>query len=205
MLKKSSEPQRVSCRDTLPTTKYVSYELYLKEAPDTSRLTSMQLIQTPFTLGAEVTDDPYQVPLLRNELRRALDVNVPAIVDEIGAAFTELATPTKGRYYTHVLARDILGVQSLIKDSDWTSVKLKDTIMKVVCRATNRVFVELPLCEPLPSPLQLFGILLSEIQPGRNPEWVDLNVQFTVDVLTVSTALRATPAFLRPYVPYYLR
>jgi hypothetical protein len=72
---------------------------------DATRL-NLQFIQTPFTLGAEVTDDPYHVPLVRNELRRALDVNVPLIVDEIDAAFTELATPTKGKY-SHVLAVDI--------------------------------------------------------------------------------------------------
>lgn len=33
--------------------------------------------------------------------------------------------------------------------SDWINVKMKNTIMKVVCRATNRVFVESPLCEYL--------------------------------------------------------
>jgi hypothetical protein len=31
--------------------------------------------------------------------------------------------------------------------TEWQSVRIMDTMMKVVCRASNRVFVGVPLCE----------------------------------------------------------
>lgn len=49
---------------------------------------------------------------------------------------------------------------------------------KVVCRASNRVFVGLPLC--------------------RDLDWIDLNVEFAMDVLKGVLIAQLFPAFLRP-------
>jgi hypothetical protein len=68
-----------------------------------------------------------------------------------------------------------------------------DTAMKVVCRASNRVFVGLPLCTWLLS-LQYYVLSFA----GRNPDYVDLNVQFTMDVIKTGFILRMVPAFFRP-------
>jgi hypothetical protein len=65
--------------------------------------------------------------------------------------------------------------------------------MKVVCRASNRVFVGLPLCTWLLS-LQYYVLSFA----GRNPDYVDLNVQFTMDVIKTGFILRMVPAFFRP-------
>jgi len=53
-------------------------------------------------------------------------------------------------------------------------------MMKVVCRASNRIFVGLPLC--------------------RNPDFMGLNVQFTVDIVKTAFILRMVPDFLKPIV-----
>lgn len=51
---------------------------------------------------------------------------------------------------------------------------------KVVCRATNRTIVGLPLC--------------------RNPDYLELTTQFAADVVTMSSILRLVPPFLRPII-----
>jgi hypothetical protein len=68
-----------------------------------------------------------------------------------------------------------------------------DTMKKVVCRASNRVFVGLPLCMWLLSP---GNYVLSFA--GRNSDYVDINVQFTVDVIKTAFILRVVPDFLKP-------
>ena len=68
-----------------------------------------------------------------------------------------------------------------------------DTMMKVVCRASNRIFVGLPLCTCLLS-FEYYVLSLA----GRNSDYVDLNVQFTIDVLKTAFILRMVPGFLKP-------
>ena len=53
-----------------------------------------------FTLGQEITSHPYHMPLLRNELRKALEVITPDIYEEIHAAFEELVPPSEGSFNT---------------------------------------------------------------------------------------------------------
>ena len=65
--------------------------------------------------------------------------------------------------------------------------------MKVVCRASNRVFVGLPLCTWL---LSLECYVLSFA--GRNSDFVDLNVRFAIDVVKMGLILRMVPDFLKP-------
>ena len=77
--------------------------------------------------------------------------------------------------------------------TDWQSIRVMDKIMKVVCRASNRMFVGLPLCMWL---LSLKYCTLSF--EGRDPDFVDLNVQYTVDVVKTATILRMLPNFLKP-------
>jgi len=52
--------------------------------------------------------------------------------------------------------------------------------MVTVCRVTNRLFVGLPLC--------------------RDPDYIALNVQFAIDLVTTGTIINTFPAFLRPLV-----
>ena len=71
-----------------------------------------------------------------------------------------------------------------------------DAMMKVVCRASNRIFVGLPLCK--------CGFYHFELEyynmsfAGRNADFVDINVQFTVDVVKTAFILRLFPDFLKP-------
>ncbi|EJD49231.1 hypothetical protein AURDEDRAFT_59797 [Auricularia subglabra TFB-10046 SS5] len=59
-----------------------------------------------------------------------------------------------------------------------------ESVMRVVCKTSNRAFVGLPLC--------------------RNPEYVNLNVQYAIDVVVSAMMLRNLPAFMRPFVARFL-
>ena len=70
------------------------------------------------------------------------------------------------------------------------------SVQKVVCRTSNRVFVSLPLCEgprDLPSLSFLTLIVL-----GRDPDWIDLNIQYTLDVFRGAAIIRLFPDSLKP-------
>ncbi|EAU90768.2 cytochrome P450 [Coprinopsis cinerea okayama7 len=64
--------------------------------------------------------------------------------------------------------------------ANWASVVAHDEIMKVICRASNRTFVGLPVC--------------------RDPDYIDLNIKYTIDVVTSAAVLRLFPPFLRKTV-----
>ncbi|KAF8185937.1 cytochrome P450, partial [Pholiota molesta] len=133
----------------------------LRMAPE-NVLSSMvaidETLQVEYTLGDRVSKNPYHIPIIRAQLTRALPQLVPEVQDELQEAFKEYLPPT----------------------DDWTSVKVTDTVMKVVGRASNRIFVGLPLC--------------------KNPDYIKLNVQFTVDVIQSGIILRLMPKLLRPVV-----
>ncbi|KAF8153783.1 cytochrome P450 [Crassisporium funariophilum] len=117
-----------------------------------------ELLQTEYTLGVNISQNPYHIPIIRAQLTRALPRLVPEVREEIVDAFNDFIPVTE----------------------EWTSVLALETMMKIVCRASNRIFVGLPLC--------------------KDPDFVDLNVKFTVDVVTSGAILRMVPRFLRPFV-----
>ncbi|KAJ7215153.1 cytochrome P450 [Mycena rebaudengoi] len=69
---------------------------------------------------------------------------------------------------------DILSLEG----NQWKGVTAYTAVMDIVCRTSNRLFVGLPLC--------------------RNPEWMKLNIHFTIDVVMAAHMIRMFPPFLRP-------
>ncbi|KAF5365174.1 hypothetical protein D9758_005367 [Tetrapyrgos nigripes] len=63
---------------------------------------------------------------------------------------------------------------------DWTSVHALPSIMKIVTRTTNRFLVGLPLC--------------------REPEWIDLNMNYTIKVFLSAQCIDLFPTFLHPII-----
>ncbi|KAG8219264.1 cytochrome P450 [Butyriboletus roseoflavus] len=62
--------------------------------------------------------------------------------------------------------------------NEWKSVLALRSMQKVVCRTSNRIFVGLPLC--------------------RDPDWIDLNIQYTLDVVKGAAIIRRFPQLLKP-------
>jgi hypothetical protein len=52
-------------------------------------------MQTRFTLGPEVVDDPYHLPVIRSQLTRNLGVVFPDLRDEIVSSFEDIIPSQK--------------------------------------------------------------------------------------------------------------
>ncbi|EJC98410.1 cytochrome P450, partial [Fomitiporia mediterranea MF3/22] len=69
------------------------------------------------------------------------------------------------------------------KGNDWVSIPALDTARKVVSRTSNRILVGVPLC--------------------RDPEYIELSINFTIDVMETVYKIQDVPNFLRPLVGAY--
>ncbi|KAG6919289.1 hypothetical protein DXG01_007421 [Tephrocybe rancida] len=134
----------------------------LRKAPDDQisfRDAILETIQALYTMGPEVSYDAYHVEVVKLSLTRSLVERFPDVQDEIRTAFEEHVPITE----------------------EWTPVVALPTIMKIVSRSANRLFVGLPLCQ--------------------NPDYRDLNIQFTVDVMKAARTINLFPEFLKPTNP----
>ncbi|KDR83206.1 hypothetical protein GALMADRAFT_239044 [Galerina marginata CBS 339.88] len=116
-------------------------------------------IQTDYTLGSAIRLDTYHIGIVRSPLTRNIAVRFSDVKDEIDASFKDLI-PVNG--------------------NEWTSVPALSTIIKIVCRTSNRFFVGLPLC--------------------RDPDWRELNEKFTIDVFIGAQLINMFPNILKPLV-----
>ncbi|KAM6503706.1 Cytochrome P450 [Amanita muscaria] len=116
------------------------------------------------TIGPEPFDDPFNIDAIKGPLTRNIGAKFADVQDEIAAAFEEYIP---------------------IKGDEWFKFTAYTTIMDIVCRASNRMLVGLPLC--------------------RDPDWMDLNKRFTLDMVKASIVLTVIPATLRPAVAPFLR
>ncbi|KAG5651717.1 hypothetical protein H0H81_007722, partial [Sphagnurus paluster] len=137
----------------------------LKKAPD-DQVSFLEAaadsIQTVHTLGAEVYHDPYHVPVIRSALTRHLVACFPEVQDELAMAFAERLPPNE----------------------EWTSMTVLPTVMQIVSRTSNRMFVGLPLC--------------------RNVDYQSLNITFTIDVMKAAQIINLFPNILKPLAGHFL-
>ncbi|PBK99161.1 cytochrome P450 [Armillaria gallica] len=118
-----------------------------------------EVLQIPFTVGEAISRNPYHTRIIRNRITKSLASTLPETHDEVVAACS-----------------DIFHFDS----DDWVSFPAMESVMRIVARASNRLFVGLPLC--------------------RNEEFLHLNTQFTVDVASAATVIGLCPLLIRPYV-----
>ncbi|KAI6039636.1 cytochrome P450 [Pisolithus marmoratus] len=128
------------------------HELSLVEASNDS-------LNLDHLVGSEVIANHYHISVARVHFARSLAPYYPDMKDEICTAFDELLD---------------------LRDDEWKSVLAVKTVCKIICRASNRVFVGLPLC--------------------RDPDWIDITSRFTTDVATDGIILNMFPKLLVPVV-----
>ncbi|KAH6904404.1 cytochrome P450 [Coprinopsis sp. MPI-PUGE-AT-0042] len=119
---------------------------------------SLELLQMDHTIGHPKMHDEYHADVVRGPLTRGFPSRFDDIKDEIQASF-----------------KDIIPVKD-----EWTSYPLFATLIPIICRTTNRLFVGLPLC--------------------RNPEWIRIHSNLTVNIFHGGQMLNEIPAILRPFV-----
>ncbi|EJF57560.1 cytochrome P450 [Dichomitus squalens LYAD-421 SS1] len=84
------------------------------------------VMQTRFTMGPEIMDDPYHNDIIRDKLTHMLPVIVPEAIDELSIALPEyIPTGTA---------------------DEWVEVSICRPMLEIVARLSNRSFVGAPLC-----------------------------------------------------------
>lgn len=116
-------------------------------------------MQIRYTLGADTEDDPYHVDIIKEKLTRSVPAILPEVIDEL-----TLAVPQ------HIPA----------KTDEWLEVPVMTAMQQIIARASNRVFVGLPVC--------------------RDQEYLDLSISFTIDIVKDKTIVKFFPEFMRSFI-----
>ncbi|KAK0212154.1 cytochrome P450 [Desarmillaria ectypa] len=117
-----------------------------------------EVIQADYTIGRRFNADSYHTDVIRSALTRNIGACFADVQDEIQAAFKDNIPMTE----------------------DWIPVPAYKTILQIVCRASNRMFVGIPLC--------------------RNRDYIKLNISYTVNVMACAHIIRLFPSILKPIV-----
>ena len=96
-----------------------------------------------FTMGPEYHNDPYHIPVMRSQFPRKIGVLYPELRDEIITAFDDNLNLNGNGEVFSVTENDR---SLMLGDVEWKSVPALTTMRQIVCRASNRSFVGLPLC-----------------------------------------------------------
>ncbi|KAI1793056.1 cytochrome P450 [Ganoderma leucocontextum] len=118
-----------------------------------------EIMPLKYLVEPEVSESPYHLDVIKEKLSRALPAILPDVIEELKLAVPE-HIPTK--------------------DAEWTTVNVMTSMQKIVARASNRIFVGLPLC--------------------RNEEYLDLAIRFTMDVVKDQVVMTLIPYSLTKYI-----
>ena len=106
-----------------------------------------------YTFGQSLTDEnQYHNNIVRNQLTRSLTTKFEDVCDEIALAMSELIPrPVKeGGMSLSLHAKTLLTFILPHSYEDWVAANGLATMRDVVCRASNRIFVGVPLCKEAP-------------------------------------------------------
>ncbi|KIK57189.1 hypothetical protein GYMLUDRAFT_263250 [Collybiopsis luxurians FD-317 M1] len=103
-----------------------------------------------------------------------IDVVQTPLTRNLGARFEDLRDEIKAAFADEIPA----------KESVWMKVSMLYTVMNIVSRTSNRYFVGTPLC--------------------RDPDYIKLNIEFTIDAFNGAQTLQRYPGFLKPLVRRFL-
>ncbi|KAH9837371.1 cytochrome P450 [Rhodofomes roseus] len=118
-----------------------------------------ELVQARYTIAKEIHENPMHIAVIRGPFTRNLGVLMPDVADEVASALQE-AIPDEG--------------------DEWVGVVAFPAMTRVVCRASNRVFIGLPMC--------------------RNSEYLEIVLNYAKDVAKGRFIMTITPIMLKPIV-----
>ncbi|KAI3622544.1 cytochrome p450 [Moniliophthora roreri] len=120
------------------------------------------MLHTDTFLGKSTLDDPDLGGFIQTALTRKISLKASEVHDEIVGAFEDEIPETP----------------------DWIKVPTLSKVLNIVCRASNRLFVGLPLC--------------------RDEEWKTLNIEYTRMISSSFQVTNLFPRFIQPIVKWYL-
>ncbi|KAJ7200357.1 cytochrome P450 [Mycena pura] len=132
--------------------------------PSCCQLSKINQFLANITIGHELTENHHLlINVVRTTLTRNLHARFPDVGDEIIHAFEDVLQLT---------------------GSEWKTIHVLPTVMAIVSRVSNRLFVGLPLC--------------------RNREYLENNVKFAVNVIQSGQTINLFPPLLRPLVGWWV-
>ena len=148
-----------------------------------------------YSLGSEIVTDPYNIAVIRTSLNRNLAACYPNIQDEVVQSFKDvLSLDGDGEPRTIRLHRPLTCLCDIC--TEWKAVPAMKTVLRIVCTVSNRFFVGLPLCTSQAGTHDKMadGYMCT----GRDPDYLDMSMTFTVDVMKTAIVVNLTPKFLQP-------
>lgn len=143
-----------------------------------------------------MAEDNYHVRVVRSRLTKNLADIHDGLFNEISVALSEYITTGSdggmGRFNTLLTLRP----HPLKYFPDWMPIPAHDTMLKVIARSSNRVFVGLPLCITLLLPLHMKSPDKFFTQ-GRSPAYTDLSIKFTTQLASAALLMSAMPLGLK--------
>ncbi|KAH9992075.1 cytochrome P450 [Russula vinacea] len=118
-----------------------------------------ETLQPEYTLDLLNPEDTYSTDVIRSKLTRDVAATFKEVREEFVMAMDELI-PTR--------------------EDRWLKVPILQTLQRVICRTTNRIFVGVPLC--------------------RDHDYQTLNLTFAVNVMTSAMIIGLLPKPLKPIV-----
>jgi hypothetical protein len=158
---------------------------------------AQQFVESKYLFGESTTIHTYTTELIKRDLTRSLQTLFPDIYAEIVAAYdgsyafrlSSLSETDKWcairlppSHRRCVLHHDkFLSFDGVLINlcSEWTAIPAHQVVMMVVARASNRVFVGLPLC--------------------RNEEYLKrCGIMYTVEAMKARATINKFPEFMKP-------
>ncbi|KAI9464594.1 cytochrome P450 [Lactarius psammicola] len=134
----------------------------VRKAPDdvlSIKAALTEFLQLEYTLDLLEKDNNYHTSIIRSKLTRNIAVTFQEIRDELTRSL-DASIPVHG--------------------DEWVKVPVVETIQRVVCATSNRVFVGSPLC--------------------RDRDYQNLNLNFAVNLFKSATIISMFPKSLKPIV-----
>ncbi|KAI9465137.1 cytochrome P450 [Lactarius psammicola] len=134
----------------------------IRKAPDdvlSLAARAKEFFQFEYTMDLLELDNQYHADVIRSKLTRNIAVTFNEVREELIRSL-DASIPVHG--------------------DDWVKVPVIETMQRVVCATTNRVFVGSPLC--------------------RDPDYLTLNMNFAVNVVKLAAIIRMFPKPLKPIV-----
>jgi hypothetical protein len=95
-------------------------------------------------------------------------------------------------------------MQYLTQHAEWVKVPFPETISRVICRTSNRIFVGVPLCPQSFSGSTPLASFIHIFFSGRDRDYQNLNLAFAVHFIKIIRIISWFPEFLKPcVVPLY--
>ncbi|GJE87317.1 cytochrome P450 [Phanerochaete sordida] len=123
----------------------------------------LEILQSDFTVGTSIRETFYHVNVIKSALNRNLATVLPVVIDELQVAFQE-------------------ELDTKLAPAEWTTLTVVNIFNRVVCRASNRAFVGLPIC--------------------RIPEYSQAVEEFAQNIVVSGALLNCIPDVLRPLASF---